>query len=477
MSISTRLAVAVAIVAAILGSLVGVVLYLSVTSTIMGSMKGDLGNTSERVFEQLGEGSLQIGTSRHPRITNDQEYLQVFNSSGALLYGSDLAYGNNRGVPPFLSSRLSGSGYQVIQGRGDGQRYLSYLSSSYLDGNLYRVLVATTMDQYGDTSSRLLELLALGIPAFVIIASISGVLLSRRALRPVEILRVQAEGLLVARAEGRLDVPTTKDELAALARTLNVFLGSVESLLGRQKYFVASASHELRTPLARISADIELALLYGTDAESRQHYLERAATSLVELCSICDELIRLANLESAEIEIETKPVALGTFVLGVLRPFQAVANSLGIDIVLDIEGWRIVVIDESKLSIALANVIDNAISFSAPGASIVISSGTNGDELILAVLDSGPGFPPAFVERALDPFTRPTSQELRSGNGHHAGLGLSIAATIVRLHGSEIEISNRPEGGAMVSITLPLIGEAGASDHRSETVSRSEVGA
>jgi len=140
------------------------------------------------------------------------------------------------------------------------------------------LVVGASLSQRNGALNTLAELLFVGGPIALLIACAAGYVLAERVLAPVERMRRRAEGISGNRSGARLPVPDTRDELAALGKTLNEMLARLDAALERERLLVGLASHELRTPLSIIKLELELALA----PERSRAELEEALRSVIE---------------------------------------------------------------------------------------------------------------------------------------------------------------------------------------------------
>ncbi len=147
---------------------------------------------------------------------------------------------------------------KVLQNNSLEVRTLTSLTQ--VSGQQYRVLVATPLDSTQATLRRLRTLLLWTIPAVLLLASLGGYWISRRALAPVDEITLAARSIGIQNLSQRLSVPATGDELQRLSETWNDMLARLESAVKRLSQFTADASHELRTPVALIRTTAELTL-------------------------------------------------------------------------------------------------------------------------------------------------------------------------------------------------------------------------
>ena len=459
MSLRVRLALAVALATLAVGSLASVGLYLSTEATIRQALVGGLRTSAGHVEQQLVRHVLRLGSSSHPARSRDQQFLQIFDARGSMVYTTSAA-GPRRSLDRAEIDGATGAFTFVrISHAVDGSTYLASVASVDVSHQRFVVVVASSLDQLDDSTNKLRSLLLAGMPICGLLAYVAALILSGRALRPVERLRIEAEALRVAHASERLQVPATKDELSSLAQTLNAFLDDVGSLVERQRVFVASASHELRGPLARLRADLELALSPRTDAGQTRRLVTMAAATVVDLSRLCDGLLAIASAQSPSLEVASRRTELGPFLVAVLERFKRPADARGVDLVLDLDDGLLVLVDPAHFSRVIENVVDNAMRYAGPGTAVVIASRDRGDMVEVSVADEGPGFPSHFVARALEPFARADAEEPSASSAVegslHTGLGLAIAALIAELHAGRVEAGNRDEGGAIVRIFIP----------------------
>jgi signal transduction histidine kinase len=293
-----------------------------------------------------------------------------------------------------------------------------------------RVLVvgATTQDR-AETLVELRNELLIAGPIALLLASGVGYLLAGLALRPVESMRARAATISAETPGERLPVPATGDELERLGATLNEMLGRLEAGLERERGLVADAGHELRTPLAALRTELELALRHGGTAEDLREAIARSAEEVDRLSQLAEGLLLIARSDRGGLPLQVEAVDVDELFAAVLRRVdwrgkRVTASPSG----------EVVHGDRIRLEQALVNLVDNALRYG--GSAIEVSA--HGSEL--HVTDDGPGFPPEFLDRAFDRFSRADAARGRGG----AGLGLAIVRTIAVAHGGSAHAANGP---------------------------------
>jgi signal transduction histidine kinase len=296
----------------------------------------------------------------------------------------------------------------------------------------------------------LLELLLLSGPVALVLASLAAYWVAAAALRPVEAMRARAATISAAEPDERLPVPPTHDEVARLGATLNEMLERLGEALEHERAFVADASHELRTPLAILRTELDLALAEGRSAAELRGALTSAAEETDRLTQLADGLLAIAQTERGELPLRVERVELREALEGARRRFARRAEEEGRVISLRGEPLEITV-DPLRIDQAIGNVIDNALRYGSGEVSLSLAA-VGGETVEIRISDQGPGFPPDFLPRAFDRFSRPSGAHSDGGSG----LGLAIVRTIARTHGGEACAANT-DGGAEVWLSLPLI--------------------
>ncbi|HVS99755.1 MAG TPA: ATP-binding protein, partial [Solirubrobacterales bacterium] len=266
---------------------------------------------------------------------------------------------------------------------------------------------------------------------------------------PVEALRARAEEISTAAPDERLPVPATRDEVARLGETLNEMLARLGDALARERAFVADAGHELRTPLAILRAELELALAEGRSPQELRAALASAAEETDRLTQLSEDLLTIAQTEGGELPLRREPLHLGDTFAAVERRFSRRADEVGRRIEVGGGAEIELAADRLRLDQAIGTLLDNALRHG--DGTITLSGRRAGEAIEVHVTDEGEGFPPAFLDRAFERFSR--APGVHDGG---SGLGLAIVATVAEAHDGTAHATNRPAGGADVWLVIPL---------------------
>jgi two-component system, OmpR family, sensor kinase len=313
------------------------------------------------------------------------------------------------------------------------------------------VVVGTSLEQRGDALENLVTALLVGGPLALLLASLAGYALAAAALRPVESMRREAEAVSAAEPGHRLPIPAARDEVARLGETLNGMLARLEAAFARERRFVADASHELRTPLAALRTELELALRRERTQEELETAVRSAAEETERLSQLAEDLLVLARSDEGRLPVRPEPLAAADLLAGVRERYARRAAEAHRSLESGVDDALVVSVDRLRAEQALGNLLENALRHG--GGSIRMQARAQDGRVELHVLDEGPGFPPAFLERAFEPFAR--GDPSRSGAG--SGLGLAIVDVIARAHGGSAHVAN-VDGGADAWIELPAGG-------------------
>jgi two-component system OmpR family sensor kinase len=312
------------------------------------------------------------------------------------------------------------------------------------------LVVGTTRENRAETLRSLLTAFFIGGPLALILTSVGGYTVAGAALRPIEAMRRRAEEISSSSLDERLPVPLVADEISRLGETLNRMLARIEDGVARERNFVTDASHELRTPLALLKTELELALRQERSATELEQALRSAAAETDRLGRIANDLLLLARSENGRLPLQLEAVDLAEVLETVRGRFASRVDANGRVISVETNAARVVTADRLRLEQALGNMVDNAVRYG--DGLITLASARRAGSVEVHVGDEGQGFPPAFLGRAFERFSR--GDDMRSTSG--SGLGLAIVAAVALAHGGRAHAANRSDGGADVWMVLPL---------------------
>jgi two-component system, OmpR family, phosphate regulon sensor histidine kinase PhoR len=222
--------------------------------------------------------------------------------------------------------------------------------------------------------------------------------------------------------------------------------------------FVANVSHELRTPLTAVRGYVEALLDGGTDAAEARRFLEIIGRHTMRMERLVRDLLRLARLDAGQETLEHVSCPVESLFDGVETDLAAVLEGRQQTVEHKIAADATTVIgDPAKLHDALRNLLENATNYGPEKSQILMSADRRGNRILLTVADHGPGIPEADLSRVFERFYRVDKSRTRGARDPGGtGLGLAIVKHLVELHGGKATVANRPGGGAVFTVELPV---------------------
>jgi signal transduction histidine kinase len=306
----------------------------------------------------------------------------------------------------------------------------------------------------------ILEVFLWALAVTLVLGIGGGLFMSRNMLRRIEAINEGAEHVMHGEFKHRMPVSGSGDEFDRLAINLNAMLDEIERLMASVRQVTINIAHDLRSPLTRMKQRLEEALSERADAEKRHEAVEQAVAETDELLATFNAMLSIADAESGAGRTEMAPVDLEALVADVAELYEPLVEEQGLAFETEIRGPATVTGNRHLLFQAIANLVDNAVKYGASGGRIRMAlrpdGPLGGPELVVA--DSGPGIPATDRERVLDRFVRLDASRTTPGNG----LGLSLVAAIVRLHGARLELEDN-EPGLRISMRFRAATPAGLS--------------
>jgi two-component system, OmpR family, sensor kinase len=400
------------------------------------------------VYTPLGTISLQQGPRLDDFVRPDEASARVYDVNGNVLKEST---GAAQMGPPRAGlsdhDELRVATAQVTSGTGLVTGYVQYgRSVTHLDS----------------TIDRLWLFIAAGIIGGTALASLAGVAIASRAMRPISALTATAREVAdTGDPSPHMPDPQVDDEVGELARTLEQMLRSLdaarserEAAMKKQREFVADASHELRTPLTSVLANLELleaSLRAPRDGEERA-MVDSALRSSRRMSRLVSDLLLLAKADAGRVGQHRR------------CDLAEVAGNAAVEVAPTLVEHELTVENEVPLAVdgnpdelhrLVLNLLDNAARHTPAGSHIELRLRASGGEAVVEVADDGPGVPAQLRGQIFNRFVRgdgPADTAVGAGSG----LGLAIVAAVAASHGGTVEVAESDSGGALFRVRLPL---------------------
>ena len=437
------------VMAAVLGA-VGIFVYLRFSAELDSTIKAGLRSRANDVAALVREADSGFGEGPHRLVGRSESFAEVLGAGGQV-EDSSAAVGNRDLLSPEELRRALGGAIFLNRGALPGLEDESRLLAVPVTARGERrvVVVGTSTEPRDESLTDLLQLLLIGGPVALLLASVAAYWVAARSLKPVEEMRSEAAVISAAEPDARLPVPPSGDEIARLGTTLNEMLARLAEALEHERAFVADASHELRTPLAILRGELELALAEGRSPQELRDAIASAAEETDRLTQLSEDLLTIAQTDRGELPLNLSEVELMEVAEGVCRRFGKRAELAARRIV--VAGERTAIRgDRLRLEQAIGSLVDNALRYGSGTVTLSTAAGAGGAAEI-HVTDEGAGFPEEFLPRAFERFSRASS----SGRDGGSGLGLAIVRTVARAHGGDADAVNS-ESGADVWLSFPL---------------------
>ena len=323
------------------------------------------------------------------------------------------------------------------------------------DGQHYTLLVGVPTRVEATALGQSTEFAFIGAVGLIALLASVTTFAVGQALRPVERMRDQVEGIAASGAAPgpgpALEVPAGRDELARLAETMNHLLARMQRADASRRAFVADAGHELRSPLATIRVLLDR-LAEERPSTDRAVTAARASAEVDRLAVLVEDLLTLASADEHQMVLHRTELDLDDLVLAETGALRA----RGMPVSVSVEPVRLDG-DQARLGRVVRNLLENAERHRDRVVRVRLAR--EGEDALLTVDNDGPPIEPRDRERVFGRFVRLDDSRTRGTGG--TGLGLAIVAEVVAAHEGSVEATESPEGWCRFAVRLPAGAPAG----------------
>jgi signal transduction histidine kinase len=370
--------------------------------------------------------SVVHGLSSHPA----GFYYLLQDSQGAVLAGNLPALDARDGIREWpQSSKSRSSPFSAIRGRG----------TSVAGGYLF---VGWSTNQLNEMEEMVVGSFAWGLAASIALALAGGWVMSSRLMRRIETVSNTSRNIISEDLRQRLPVTQAGDELDHLAGSINAMLDRIQTLMEDLRQVTTDIAHDLRTPLTRLRQRLELASRPEIDAQKVRETLGLTVLEIDSILAIFAALLHIAQLQGGARRAAFKEIDLSGLLSTIAELYRPMAEENGQHLLETVDASLTMQGERELLMQLFANLIENALRHTPRGSTVTICALRSGGDLVVSVVDDGPGIPENMREKVLQRFFRLEASRTTVGSG----LGLSLANAIVKVHDARLELTDAKPG-------------------------------
>jgi signal transduction histidine kinase len=375
----------------------------------------------------------------HRYLESDVPLLKIAGLFGAA--GRALA-GNLKEIPMGLPTTGPVGEIQIPVSTGDRTEAQSVrvVALTLPEGGL--VVLGRSVRAVEEINEIVTRALLLAVVPAILLALIGGAVLSRGAVRRIATVHRTSRLIMAGELGERLPVSGGNDDFDKLARIVNEMLDEIERLMLQAKGIGEDIAHDLRTPLTRLRGRIERALSANPTGSELTASLEATIGDIDQILGMITAILRIAEVDHGQRRAGFREVDLADVVREATDLYEPIAEEKGITLAVHVEKTHPTRGDGDLLFEAVANLLDNAIKFTSANGQVEVSLQQQPAGPVIRVSDTGPGIPAGDFPRVLQRFHRGDRSRQTPGTG----LGLSLVASIARLHNFELVLREGQSG-------------------------------
>ncbi len=438
--------------AAVITSLVFLVVYEVVFRTAFHHLDTDLRTEEAEVIKSLGFEGDSIVISKmseweeqeHQQEEVNPTFLQLVDKQGRLLFRSTnlladrFSFDPNIVAPHFFNTILKD---QLVR--------LGQFPVKDKKGKILGQLsIGTSRAESTVILKNLRTTLYIAFPFTLLVLYLAVSFAAAKSIAPVQELIRSTATISDTKINTRLPLPAHEDEVQQLAKSINDLLQRIENSFNREKQFTSDASHELRTPLTAIRGTLEILIRKPRESAHYEEKIGQVIKEVDKMHLLLERLLQLARLESGTVSLEKEPVQLAAIFQVLATKNQAALAEKNTSLHLEIPVDATVLSDRTFLEILLSNLLGNALKYGSDSGNIRCTWDEPTRSLTIA--DDGPGIPAEHLPHLFNRLYRADASRTSQVPG--SGLGLSIVQKIASLE--QIEINVESEEGKGTAFTL-----------------------
>jgi signal transduction histidine kinase len=326
---------------------------------------------------------------------------------------------------------------------------LEVASASLFDGTLLQVGKSTESREALLRQFR--TIVGLVSIAIVLIGLAGGILVTRSTLRPIQrLIRAVSTIISTGSTETRVPVQADRDAIDELSALFNQMLDRITTLIDGMGNALDNVAHDLRTPMTRLRGLAERALESGEPAVQREA-LETCLEESDRILAMLNTLMDISEAETGTMRLTRTDVDLASLIEEAVEVYEDVAEERQVTVTASVEPSLTVNADRDRLRQVLANLLDNALKYTAPGGRVAISARLEGPNIRIDVEDTGTGIATHDLPRIWERLYRGDQSRAERG----LGLGLSLVRAIVLAHRGAVSVNSQLGRGSTFTVILP----------------------
>jgi signal transduction histidine kinase len=441
-SIAARLVLGYGALGMLSMAAVSAVFYFGTIGVLDHNLDGRITVLSDRLIEQYSdrpqaELATEVGRQLSDGIDSDSEIFLLLADNDARLAGNLTAWPERAEMG--MSSR------DVVR---DGRPTPARLLVRRLD-NGGTLVVGRDLSEQESVRALVLRSLVTGAALSLLLTAFGALLFRRQIESRIGEIRHTAKDIEEGDLSRRIPV-SGDDEFSLLNRDINRMLDRIEHLMDGIRHVSNAIAHDLRTPLSRIRSKLDDALRHDMTVDALSGAAHGAIEDIDDLIRLFERLLQIAEAESGMRSQLFETIDLNRIARDMADMYEATAEDRQVTLGTQLEPEVQVFGDRNLLASAVASLIDNAIKYAGPGATVSVVTALHGATASIAVRDNGPGIPVAEVGKVTQRFYRLDKSRSLPGNG----LGLSIVGATASMHGGTLTLEDG-QPGLIVRITLP----------------------
>ncbi len=453
-SLHVRLCVWYALLTMAWMSALGIFSYVYLSSALASSRQATMEQRETRLRRFVEEEQKRDPRFTLPQVLHqytlvnpDSDILDVTGTDGTRIYPET----DDAPVIPWVNEDCNTPRF-AIETVGE-HRFRTLQHVITLNGREVRLLMAGRIDSHFYILRTVRNSYLISMPLMILLSVAGGLVLSHRALKPVDQVTRAAHEISLRDLRHRLPVLGTGDEIQRLTETWNDVLARLQSVIEQLTQFTSDISHDLRTTVTVMLATAQLALSRERSGHEYRAALETIEQECEATSALLDDLLLAARTDTSEQCISWSPVDLSTVVEEICNHLRARTEMKNQRLATAIDKQVWVFGDISLLRRLVSILLDNAVKYTPERGLITVSVCLRDEVVRLEVCDTGIGIAPGQVARIFDRFYRTDASRNRDEGGN--GLGLSIAKWIAEAHRTKITVTSELESGSLFSVCFP----------------------